>query len=240
MPSPPREARPGSWQPISPTRTSFDDIVEEVGAIDILVNNAGLAWFGPTPTLDLATYDQLFNINLRSAYFLVAALAPKMADNNGGSIVNVGSMAGTIGVAGGAAYSATKAALAAFTRSWAAEYTPAGIRVNTIAPGPVYAGARRERTDASGATTLMRRAAQSLRSHPSLHSRVSERQLRNRRSIRRRWRPHRDLRRERRRVWHDLRRRRLALAADSRLVRYTTTGVRIASVTQEALWRPPS
>jgi NAD(P)-dependent dehydrogenase (short-subunit alcohol dehydrogenase family) len=70
-------------------------------------------------------------------------------------------MAGTIGVAGGAAYSATKAALAAFTRSWAAEYTPAGIRVNTIAPGPVYTGARRERTDASGATTLMRRAAQS-------------------------------------------------------------------------------
>ncbi len=119
--------------------TDFARFIAEVGAVDVLVNNAGTAWFGPTADLDVATYDQLFNANVRPAYFLVAALAPKMVAQGSGSIINVGgSMAGQIGLPGGAAYSATKAALASFTRSWAAEYSPAGVRVNTIAPGPVY------------------------------------------------------------------------------------------------------
>ena len=47
-------------------------------------------------------------------------------------------MAATLGLAGSAAYADTKAALASFTRSWAAEYSPSGVRVNTVAPGPVY------------------------------------------------------------------------------------------------------
>jgi NAD(P)-dependent dehydrogenase (short-subunit alcohol dehydrogenase family) len=141
--------------------TSFDDFIEKVGAVDVLVNNAGTAWFGPTPDLDLATYDQLFDANVRSAYFLVAALAPKMVARGGGSIINVGSMAGQIGLAGGAAYSATKAALASFTRSWAAEYSSAGVRVNTIAPGPVYTAVQpSEQTAALGTTTILGRAAQ--------------------------------------------------------------------------------
>jgi NAD(P)-dependent dehydrogenase (short-subunit alcohol dehydrogenase family) len=139
----------------------FGDFIEEVGDVDVLVNNAGTAWFGPTSDLDLATYDQLFDANVRSAYFLVAALAPKMVARGGGSIVNVGSMAGQIGLAGGAAYSATKAALASFTRSWAAEYSPAGVRVNTIAPGPVYTAVQpSEQTEALGTTTIFGRAAQ--------------------------------------------------------------------------------
>ena len=58
------------------------------------------------------------------AYFLVAALAPAMAKRGRGSIINVASMAGTIGLAGGAAYGATKAAMASMARSWAAEYSP--------------------------------------------------------------------------------------------------------------------
>jgi NAD(P)-dependent dehydrogenase (short-subunit alcohol dehydrogenase family) len=141
-------------------RAEIDALVDEVGSVDILVNNAGMSWFGPTVDLDLSTYDQLFTANVRSAYFLVAALAPKMAAGNGGAIVNVGSMAGQIGLAGGAAYGATKAALASLTRSWAAEYAAAGVRVNTIAPGPVFTAASDERIRAIGATTLMSRAAQ--------------------------------------------------------------------------------
>ncbi len=127
----------------------------------MLVNNAGTAWFGSTPDLDVATYDRLFDANVRSAYFLVATLAPKMAARGTGSIIIVGSMAGQVGMAGGAAYSATKAALASFTRSWAAEYSPAGVRVNTIAPGPVYTAVQpAEETQALGTTTIFGRAAQ--------------------------------------------------------------------------------
>jgi NAD(P)-dependent dehydrogenase (short-subunit alcohol dehydrogenase family) len=135
-------------------------LVERVGAVDVLVNNAGFSWFGPTAELDVSTFDRLFDANVRSAYFLVAALAPKMAAAGRGAIVNVGSMVGQVGLAGSAAYSATKAALASFTRSWAAEYSPAGVRVNTVAPGPVFTSVPAERTEALGATTLLARAAE--------------------------------------------------------------------------------
>jgi NAD(P)-dependent dehydrogenase (short-subunit alcohol dehydrogenase family) len=129
--------------------------------VDVLVNNAGFSWFGPTAELDAATFDRMFAANVRSAYFLVAAIAPRMAERGAGAIINVGSMGGQIGLAGGAAYGATKAALAALTRSWAAEFSPRGVRVVAIAPGPVYTdGAAPERTTALGTTTLLARAAQ--------------------------------------------------------------------------------
>ena len=138
----------------------LEDLVQQVGAVDILVNNAGFSWFGPTEELDVATFDRLFAANVRAPYFLVAALAPKMASRGSGSIVNVGSMAGQIGLAGGAAYGATKATLASMTRSWAAEFSPAGVRVNAVAAGPVLTDVQRAaRTEALGATTLLARAA---------------------------------------------------------------------------------
>src|SRR5207253_3158387 len=83
------------------------------------------------------TFDALFASNVRAAFFLVAAFAPGMAARGKGSIINISSMAGQIGLAGGAAYGATKAALASMTRAWAAEFSPSGVRVNAIAPGPV-------------------------------------------------------------------------------------------------------
>ena len=140
---------------------ALDDLAEQVGAVDVLVNNAGFSWFGPTPDLDVATFDRLFAANVRAPYFLVAALAPRMAARGSGSIINLGSMAGQIGLAGGAVYGATKATLASMTRSWAAEFSPSGVRVNAIAAGPVFtAGALPARTEAVGATTLLNRAAQ--------------------------------------------------------------------------------
>ncbi len=139
----------------------LDDLVEQAGTVDVLVNNAGFSWFGPTGELDVATFDRLFAANVRAPYFLVAALAPKMAARGGGSIINVGSMAGQIGLAGGAAYGATKATLVSMTRSWAAEFSPAGVRVNAVAPGPVLTGgAAPARIEALGATTLLARPAQ--------------------------------------------------------------------------------
>jgi NAD(P)-dependent dehydrogenase (short-subunit alcohol dehydrogenase family) len=137
--------------------------IEQLAAVaedaDVLVNNAGFSWFGPSADLTPDAFDDLFAANVRSAYYLVAALAPKMAKRGHGSIVNVGSMVGEIGLPRAAAYSATKAALAALTRAWAAEFSPSGVRVNTIAPGPVYTSVPAERTTALGETTLLARAA---------------------------------------------------------------------------------
>jgi len=138
--------------------TAIAHLAEEVGRIDILVNNAGSSWFGPTNELDIATYDQLFDGNVRSAYLLTAALAPAMAEHGSGVIINLASMAATVGLPGGAAYSATKAALVAMTRSWAAEYGASGVRVNAVAPGPVFTEGAKA-TDALAKTTLLNRAA---------------------------------------------------------------------------------
>jgi NAD(P)-dependent dehydrogenase (short-subunit alcohol dehydrogenase family) len=139
----------------------LDELAEQVGAVDILVNNAGISWFGPTGDLEVATFDRLFSANVRAPYFLVAALAPKMAARRSGSIINIGSMAGHVGMPGGAAYGATKGALAAMTRSWAAEFSPAGVRVNIIAAGPVYTPIQSAQlAEAVGATTIMARVAQ--------------------------------------------------------------------------------
>jgi len=135
-------------------------LAEAAGDVDILVNNAGRSWFGPTADLDVTTFDALFAGNVRSAYLLTAAIAPGMAARGSGSIINVDSMAGAIGLAGGAAYGASKASLSALTRAWAAEFSPAGVRVNAVAPGPVYSdGAKPERIDALAATTLLGRGA---------------------------------------------------------------------------------
>ncbi|HEV2659671.1 MAG TPA: SDR family oxidoreductase, partial [Ktedonobacteraceae bacterium] len=125
-----------------------------------LVNNAGSAWFGASAELDVNTFDALFVNNVRSVYFLVVAIAPGMVARGKGSIINIGSMAGEIGLAGGAAYGATKAALSSMTRAWAAEFSPSGVRVNTVAPGPVYTPIQAsEVTAAIGSTTLLKRAA---------------------------------------------------------------------------------
>jgi NAD(P)-dependent dehydrogenase (short-subunit alcohol dehydrogenase family) len=120
--------------------TNLQCVIAEVGEVDILVNNAGFSWFGPTSELTQETFDALFASNVRAAYFLVAAFAPGMVARGQGNILNVSSMAAQIGLAGGAAYGATKAALSALTRAWAAEFSSSGVRVNAIAPGPVYTG----------------------------------------------------------------------------------------------------
>ena len=135
-------------------------LAKEVGDVDILVNNAGFAKWGPTETFDIASFDALFAANVRAPFFLVAAFAPGMVARGSGSIINISSMAGRLGLSGGAAYGATKAALASFTQAWAAEYSSRGVRVNAVAPGPIYTRPEaRELFDSLGATTAMKRAA---------------------------------------------------------------------------------
>jgi NAD(P)-dependent dehydrogenase (short-subunit alcohol dehydrogenase family) len=136
-------------------------LAAEVGEIDVLVNNAGISIWAATEKLAVEDYDTMFASNVRAPFYLVAAFAPGMAARGTGSIINMGSMAGSLGLVAGAAYGATKAALAAFTRGWTAEYSPRGVRVNTVAPGPVYTRVEaNDIFDRLGQTTAMHRAAQ--------------------------------------------------------------------------------
>jgi NAD(P)-dependent dehydrogenase (short-subunit alcohol dehydrogenase family) len=107
------------------------------GKVDVLVNNAGLIRIGATADTDEAAYDDVWSVNVKAAYFLTGALAPSMVARGGGAVINIGSINATYGGADSALYGATKAALHSLTRSWAAEYGPGGVRVNTIAPGLV-------------------------------------------------------------------------------------------------------
>ncbi|HVR08925.1 MAG TPA: SDR family NAD(P)-dependent oxidoreductase [Thermoanaerobaculia bacterium] len=135
-------------------------LAEEAGEIDILVNNAGFSVWGPTAEFAIASFDAMFASNVRAPFYLVAALAPGMAARGTGSIVNISSMAGRLGLSGGAAYGATKAALASLTQAWAAEFSPHGVRVNAVAAGPIYTRPEaRELFDTLGATTPLKRAA---------------------------------------------------------------------------------
>jgi NAD(P)-dependent dehydrogenase (short-subunit alcohol dehydrogenase family) len=136
-------------------------LAEDAGEVEVLVNNGGISWFGPTADLDTDTFDNLFAGNVRAAYQLVAALAPGMAERGHGSIISVDSMAGHVGLAGGAAYGATKAALTTMSRAWAAEFSPSGVRVNTVAPGPVFTDESKwDLIENLASTTLFKRGAQ--------------------------------------------------------------------------------
>jgi len=137
-------------------------LASEIGDVDILINNAGISVFAPTAEFDVAAFDTMFASNVRAPFFLVAAFAPGMAARGHGSIISVSSMAGGVGLVGGAAYGATKASLEAMTRAWAAEYSASGVRVNAVAPGPVYTPTPSgpEFIASLGETTPMHRASQ--------------------------------------------------------------------------------
>src|SRR6476660_5481181 len=140
---------------------SIAGFAKEVGDIDILVNNAGFSVWGPTETFAIASFDAMFAANVRAPFLLVSAFAPGMVARGTGSIINISSMAGRLGLPGGAAYGATKAALVSLTQGWTAEFSPRGVRVNAVAPGPVYTRpAARKLFDTLGATTPLNRAAE--------------------------------------------------------------------------------
>lgn len=136
----------------------LEGLIQASGVVDVLVNNAGVAWYGPTADLDIESFGRLFAANVRAPFMLVAALAPQMASRGSGSIINISSRAGQIGRVGGAAYSGTKAALEGMTRAWAAEFSPAGVRVNAVAPGPIEtAGVPPNQREIIAATTVIGR-----------------------------------------------------------------------------------
>ena len=105
------------------------------GRVDILVNNAALCPAVDTPGLTDADLDATLALNIRAPHVLVAALTPPMLARGHGIVINIGSWMASVGSPFVGLYSATKAAEEQLARSWAAEYGPRGIRVNTVSPG---------------------------------------------------------------------------------------------------------
>jgi NAD(P)-dependent dehydrogenase (short-subunit alcohol dehydrogenase family) len=111
-------------------------LIRDAGPADVLINDAGYWELGATAETSESGFDAMFAVNVRAPFFLTAAYAPQMAANGGGAIVNVSTMVAARGMAGMAAYGASKAALESLTRAWGAEYGPHGVRVNAVALGP--------------------------------------------------------------------------------------------------------
>lgn len=113
----------------------YSEVSQKLGKIDVLFVNAGIAKFAPLAETSESTYDEQFEINTKGAYFTIQKAIPHL--NDGASIILNTSVADIQGQIGTSAYSATKAALRSLARTAAAELSGRGIRVNTVAPGPI-------------------------------------------------------------------------------------------------------
>src|SRR5258705_3053955 len=114
----------------------IDEMIRSLGdtQLDVLINNAGVWGQTPLGSTPLETLDAMVDVNVKSMFWLTQAALPLLRE--GARIVNLSSIAGRVGRAGGrSVYGATKAAVDAFTRNWALELAPRKIRVNAVAPG---------------------------------------------------------------------------------------------------------
>jgi len=107
------------------------------GSVDVLVNNAGINFLKAIPDLDAATWDQMQQVNLAAPLRLIQWVAPFMRERKWGRILNISSVFSLVTKEKRCAYSMTKAALNALTRSAAVEFGPDGILVNSLCPGYV-------------------------------------------------------------------------------------------------------
>ncbi|MGN2436755.1 SDR family NAD(P)-dependent oxidoreductase [Pseudomonas syringae] len=105
------------------------------GRIDILFANAGLGDFQPLGSITEESFDRTFGVNVKGTLFTVQKALPLM--RRGGSVILTGSTTATMGTQAFSVYSATKAALRNFARSWALDLKGTGIRVNVLSPGPI-------------------------------------------------------------------------------------------------------
>ena len=125
--------------------------------------------FGLTHETSEESFDDVYALNVKAPYFLVAELAPLMAQRGKGAIVNVSTMVADYGAVGLSLYGSSKAAINLLTKAWAAEYGPQGVRVNVVSPGPTRTEGTAEMGDA-----LQQLAAQAPAGRPAAPEEIAE------------------------------------------------------------------
>ncbi len=125
------------------------DLISKIDKIDVLFNCAGWVPAGDILTCTSSDWQRAFDINVSSMFHIIQEILPKMLSNNGGSIINMSSVASSVkGVPNRFAYTVTKAAIVGLTKSIASDYVSKGIRCNAICPGTVQTPSLDERIEA--------------------------------------------------------------------------------------------
>lgn len=139
-------------------------VTDDTGRIDGLVNNAGIAVLRWTGDLDLTSWDRQIDVNLKSVYLGCRAVLPVMEAQESGSIANLSSVAGLVGIPGASAYAASKGGVRLYSKAVAMEVAAKGIRVNAVCPGVIWTDMQKvaiednpEQYDAINATIPMKR-----------------------------------------------------------------------------------
>jgi len=138
----PADALPGEFKlvdvrDLAGVERAMAEVVEAYGRIDVLINNAGIDIGGQVESFPLETWDRLFDVNVKGVFHCCRTVIPVMKRQRAGRILNAASFAAIVPAAGSAAYAATKAAVAQFSRALAGELGPWNITVNAYAPGMI-------------------------------------------------------------------------------------------------------
>ncbi len=131
------------------------EIKKEFGTVNILVNNAGITRDGLVATMKEADFDAVIDVNLKGAFNMIRHISPVFIRNRGGKIINISSVAGIVGNAGQANYSASKAGLIGLTKSVARELAARNITCNAIAPGLIETDMTKENDELSKAAAAI-------------------------------------------------------------------------------------
>jgi NAD(P)-dependent dehydrogenase (short-subunit alcohol dehydrogenase family) len=125
---------PGDVADEDAVRGMVEAVVGRFGRVDVLVNNAGISLISPAEETSLSAWHHVLNVNLTGPFLMSREFGKAMLEQGSGSIVNVSSVAGLLGIADRAAYNASKHGLVGLTRTLAAEWGGRGVRVNAVCP----------------------------------------------------------------------------------------------------------